>query len=303
MLRAWQQATGLSIRDGYGQTETGQLTGAPLNEAIRPGSMGKALPGTKLWIDEGELVVDPKSVPTFFLGYLGEGARRGADGKLDRQDRSAGELWRTGDVVSEDEQGFLHFEGRNDDVIVGPGDRIGPFEVESALVSHPAVAEAAAVSTPDEERGAVVKAVVVLRDGQTPSAALVAELKEHCKRETAPYKYPRVVEFAQELPKTSERQDQASAAAGILKRHDGVDLDQSALRQLSHADSHPGRGIVGEESPIDLVDLGEGLQVGHIDGEPHGPLQRSTRRLTHGLQVLACSVGPARRASPLPTPR
>ncbi len=203
VLRVWKEATGLAIRDGYGQTETGQLTGAPLSESIQPGSMGKALPGMSLTIDAGELVVEPASVPTFFLGYLGEGVRRGADGQWTIDDRSAGAAWRTGDMVSEDEQGFLHFEGRNDDVIVSAGYRIGPFEVESALVSHPAVAEAAAVSTPDEERGAVVKAVVVLRDGLAPSPQLVADLKEHCKRETAPYKYPRVVEFAQELPKTA----------------------------------------------------------------------------------------------------
>jgi acyl-coenzyme A synthetase/AMP-(fatty) acid ligase len=203
VLHIWEQATGLGIRDGYGQTETGQLTGAPLGEQIRPGSMGRALPGMKLTIEEGELVVEPESVPTFFLGYLGEGAKREEDGRWTVTDRAEGEVWRTGDVVSEDAEGFLHFEGRNDDVIVSAGYRIGPFEVESALVSHKAVAEAAAVSTPDEERGTVVKAVVVLRDGQTPSPALVKELQEHCKRETAPYKYPRVVEFAEELPKTA----------------------------------------------------------------------------------------------------
>jgi acetyl-CoA synthetase len=203
VLHIWEQATGLGIRDGYGQTETGQLTGAPLKEPIRPGSMGRALPGLKLAIEEGELVVEPASVPTFFLGYVGEGARRNEDGTWTISDRARGEAWHTGDVVSEDEEGFLRFEGRNDDVIVSAGYRIGPFEVESALVSHAAVAEAAAISTPDEERGAVVKAVVVLRDGQTPSAELVKELQEHCRRETAPYKYPRVVEFAAELPKTA----------------------------------------------------------------------------------------------------
>ena len=88
-------------------------------------------------------------------------------------------------------------------MIVSAGYRIGPFEVESALVAHPAVAEAAAVAAPDEERGAVVRAVVVLRDGHDPSAALAKELQEHVKRETAPYKYPRIVEFAPELPKTA----------------------------------------------------------------------------------------------------
>jgi acetyl-CoA synthetase len=105
--------------------------------------------------------------------------------------------------VSEDEDGYLWFEGRSDDVIISAGYRIGPFEVESALVSHPAVAEAAAVSAPDPERGAVVRAVVVLRPGATPGDALARELQDHVKSETAPYKYPRIVEFADSLPKTA----------------------------------------------------------------------------------------------------
>jgi acetyl-CoA synthetase len=106
--------------------------------------------------------------------------------------------------VHQDDEGYLWFEGRVDDVIVSAGYRIGPFEVESALVAHPAVAEAAAVSAPDEERGSVVRAVVVLRAGHyTPSPELARELQEHDKRETAPYKYPRIVDFAAELPKTA----------------------------------------------------------------------------------------------------
>jgi acyl-coenzyme A synthetase/AMP-(fatty) acid ligase len=104
--------------------------------------------------------------------------------------------------VRRDEDGWLYFEGRNDDLIVSAGYRIGPFEVESALVAHPAVAEAAAVAAPDEERGAVVRAVVVLRADFVPSEDLARELQEHVKRETAPYKYPRIVDFASELPKT-----------------------------------------------------------------------------------------------------
>jgi acyl-coenzyme A synthetase/AMP-(fatty) acid ligase len=204
VLRAWREATGLDIRDGYGQTETGQLTGAPPALAARPGSMGKALPGIALRIEQGELTADPHTVPTFFLGYLGEQVRRGADGAWSVDDRRAGEPWRTGDLVTEDEDGWLRFEGRNDDVIISSGYRIGPFEVESALVAHPAVAEAAAVAAPDDERGSVVRAVVVLRDERhAPSAQLVRELQEHVKRLTAPYKYPRIVEFAAELPKTA----------------------------------------------------------------------------------------------------
>jgi acyl-coenzyme A synthetase/AMP-(fatty) acid ligase len=203
VLHAWHEVTGLYIRDGYGQTETGQLTGMPLTQQPRPGSMGRALPGVRLDVVDGELVADPSSVPTFFLGYLGEHVRRGADSAWKVEDRGTGEPWQTGDRVRRDEQGYLHFEGRTDDVIVSAGYRIGPFEVESALVAHPAVAEAAAVSAPDEERGAVVRAVVVLRDGHTPSPELARELQEHVKRLTAPYKYPRIVDFAPELPKTA----------------------------------------------------------------------------------------------------
>jgi acetyl-CoA synthetase len=191
VLHAWQEATGLWIRDGYGQTETGQTTGMPAGEPVRPGSMGRPLPGVKLWVQDGELMADPATVPTFFLGYLGE----------ERHDRSA--PWHTGDRVSQDEDGYLHFEGRADDVIISAGYRIGPFEVESALVSHPAVAEAAAVAAADDERGSVVRAIVVLRDGHEPSGALARELQDHVKAQTAPYKYPRIVEFATDLPKTA----------------------------------------------------------------------------------------------------
>jgi acyl-coenzyme A synthetase/AMP-(fatty) acid ligase len=189
VLRAWHEATGLWIRDGYGQTETGQLTGMPLGEPARPGSMGRPLPGMRLWVDDGELCLDPSTVPTFFRGYL-------------RAEAPARDVWRTGDRVTTDEDGFLHFEGRTDDVIISAGYRIGPFEVESALVEHAAVAEAAVVAAPDEERGAVVRAVVVLRDGFAASDGLARELQDHVKAQTAPYKYPRIVDFTAELPKT-----------------------------------------------------------------------------------------------------
>ncbi len=203
--RAWREVTGLEIRDGYGQTETGQLTGMAADEDARPGSMGRPLPGVALNIDDGELIADPRTVPTFCLGYLGEDVRREEDGAWRVSDRRRGGPWRTGDRVREDADGYLWFEGRDDDVIVSAGYRIGPFEVESALIAHPAVAEAAAVAAPDPERGAVVRAVVVLREGDgqpSPSPALARELQEHVKRETAPYKYPRIVEFVRELPKT-----------------------------------------------------------------------------------------------------
>jgi acetyl-CoA synthetase len=204
VLRAWREVTGLDIRDGYGQTETGQMTGTPDGEQARPGSMGRALPGIGLLLKHAELTANPATIPTFFLGYLGEHVSREEDGSWNVNDRRAGPPWRTGDLVSEDDDGWFYFEARNDDVIVSAGYRIGPFEVESALVAHPAVADAAAVSAPDEERGAVVRAIVVLRDGEyAPTPELARELQEHVKRETAPYKYPRIVEFADELPKTA----------------------------------------------------------------------------------------------------
>ena len=188
-LGAWHEATGLEIRDGYGQTETGQTTGNPVGAPARPGSMGRPLPGMRLWVEDGELVLDPATVPTFFGHYLGEAPPQGT--------------WHTGDHVRQDEDGYLYFEGRSDDVIISAGYRIGPFEVESALVEHPAVAEAAVVAHPDDERGSVVRAVVVLRDGYAAGDDLAREIQDHVKRSTAPYKYPRVVDFAIELPKTA----------------------------------------------------------------------------------------------------
>ena len=203
VLRAFKEGTGLEIRDGYGQTETGQLTGMPAGAAVRPGSMGQPLPGIALEVIGGELVLaDPHTDPTFFVGTL--------DGTPAPEDRP----WRTGDRVHRDEDGYLYFEGRTDDVIISAGYRIGPFEVESALVSHGAVAEAAVVAAPDDERGAVVRAVVVLRDGYSPSDALVTELQDHVKSETAPYKYPRIVDFAAELPKTASGKVQRALLRG-----------------------------------------------------------------------------------------
>jgi acyl-coenzyme A synthetase/AMP-(fatty) acid ligase len=188
-IAAFREATGLEPADGYGQTETGHVSGNLLGEPVKPGSMGRPLPGFQVRIVEGELQLRAASSPTFFSHYL--------DGE-----RFADEWWQTGDLVREDEDGCLYFEGRDDDIILSSGYRIGPFEVESALLSHPAVAEAAAVAAPDPERGAVVRAIVVPRDRE-PGEDLARELQEHCKRETAPYKFPRIVEFATELPKTT----------------------------------------------------------------------------------------------------
>ncbi len=199
-IAAFGEALGLEPADGYGQTETGHVSGNLAGEPVRRGSMGKPLPGLEVRLVDsaqagadgsgaGELQLRPASSPTFFSRYL--------DGE-----RFEGEWWPTGDLVRADEEGHLYFEGRDDDIILSSGYRIGPTEVESALLAHPAVAEAAAVAAPDPERGAVVRAIVVPRERE-PSEELARELQEHCKRETAPYKFPRIVEFAEELPKTT----------------------------------------------------------------------------------------------------
>ncbi len=172
VLRAFHEATGIEIRDGYGQTETGQLTANPVGAPVRPGSMGLPLPGVDLAVIDGELVLrDPQTDPTFFVAHLGGGpaprpSARGAPATSSTQD----------------EDGYLYFEGRSDDVIISAGYRIGPFEVESALVSHDAVAEAAVVAAPDDERGAVVRAIVVLRDSYAPAASSPASSRSTSRR-------------------------------------------------------------------------------------------------------------------------
>ncbi|MBJ7347602.1 MAG: AMP-binding protein, partial [Thermoleophilaceae bacterium] len=195
ILNNWRDGVGVEIRDGYGQTETGAVTAVRPGGEVKPGSMGPPLPGVVVRIVDGELEVDPTTVPTFFSGYGRPGATEApqlVDG-----------WWRTGDLVSQDGDGYLWFESRNDDIILSAGYRIGPFEVESALVSHEAVADAAAVAEPDDERGSVVRAVIVLKDGYTGDEQLVSDLQAHVKAVTAPYKYPRIVEFVEALPKTA----------------------------------------------------------------------------------------------------
>ncbi len=198
VIATFEEATGTRIRDGYGQTETGHLTAVPPATECPRGSMGKALSGIDAWIDDGELVVEASTISTLFLRTL-DGIEAPTSGP-----------WRTGDLVRE-EDGFLFFEGRNDDIISSAGYRIGPVEVESALASHPAVAECAAVAASDVERGSVVRAVVVLSEGYEPSDALITDLQEHVKEITAPYKYPRIVDFVAALPRTTTGKVRRSA--------------------------------------------------------------------------------------------
>jgi acetyl-CoA synthetase len=204
VIRAFREHTGLTIRDGYGQTESILLIGNFPGNPVRPGSMGLPMPGHELAvIDEGGRVLP--------AGEVGDVALRGSPPSLFRaywKDESAtrrtrrGDWYVTGDRAYVDADGWFWFVGRADDVIISAGYRIGPFEVESALVEHPDVLEAAAVAAPDADRGAIVRAYVVLRPGVRGDDALVRRLQEHVKSVTAPYKYPRQIEFLAELPKT-----------------------------------------------------------------------------------------------------
>ena len=207
IIDIWKQATGLTIRDGYGQTESTILCASFPCIAPKAGSMGKPAPGVDLKvIDEAGNIAEPNTegdialrvVPRppqgFFREYRGEPDKTAATRR--------GDWYVTGDRAYVDEDGYFWFVSRADDVILSAGYRIGPFEVESALLEHPAVAESAVVSSPDATRGEVVKAHVVLAPGFEGDAALKKTLQDHVKKVTAPYKYPRRFEFAASLPKT-----------------------------------------------------------------------------------------------------
>ena len=207
VIQTWQKATGVIIRDGYGQTETILLCGNFLCLKPRFGSMGRPSPGVQIAIidengdavspnTEGDIAVrvHPNSAPGLFTEYRGDAERYQACFR--------GDWYVTGDRGQMDEDGYFWFVSRADDVILSAGYRIGPFEVESALLEHSAVAESAVVASPDETRGAVVKAFVVLTPGTEPREELVRELQEHVRSVTAPFKYPRRIEFVDSLPKT-----------------------------------------------------------------------------------------------------
>lgn len=204
----WQAATGVPILEAYGQTETLMtLLNYPC-EPTREGSMGKPLPGLDLAVidgagnrlepgAEGDIAVLTPN-PQMMLGYLDE-PERTASAYVEGPE---GRWFVTGDLGMVDADGYFYHRGRNDDVINSAGYRIGPSEVENALLDHPAVQECAAVAAPHAERGEIVKAFVVLRSGYSGDAALATALQDHVKRVTAPYKYPRAIEFLDELPKT-----------------------------------------------------------------------------------------------------
>ncbi len=206
VIEVWRAATGLYPYDGYGQTETVNLVANYPCLPVKPGSMGRPAPGFEIEIvdDDGDVV--PRGVEGHIAVRL-DPRPVGLFREYWRDEEKNAEVFRngwyyTGDRATMDDDGYIWFVGRADDVILSAAYRIGPFEVESALIEHPAVAEAAVVGKPDPDRGQIVKAFVVLASGFEPSEELAREIQDHVKAVTAPYKYPREVSFVDELPKT-----------------------------------------------------------------------------------------------------
>jgi acyl-coenzyme A synthetase/AMP-(fatty) acid ligase len=203
----WKALSGSELLDGYGQTETLMTVLNYPCLPVKPGSMGQPIPGTHFEIlSDDNVILGPNQVghlsmrlpnPQFMLGYWNNPTRmRESIRTIDGVD-----YWLTGDLSSRDEEGYFFYAGRSDDMISSAGYRIGPTEVENALIEHPAVTESAVVACPDSERGEIVKAFVVLHPDYMPSEALVKTLQQHVQQHTAPYKYPRRIEFVASLPK------------------------------------------------------------------------------------------------------
>ncbi|ADR18203.1 acyl-CoA synthetase [Calditerrivibrio nitroreducens] len=225
----WLEYTGNKIYDGYGQTETVNIIATTKDMEVKPGSMGKPAFGFEVDIldDDGNplgigeighiaLKVKPNRPIGFFKGYYKD--------EEATKNSIHGDWYFTGDKAHKDKDGYFWFVGRADDVIKTSGYRVGPFEVESALQSHPAVAENAVIGVPDELRGTIIKAFVVLAPGFEPSDTLVSELQEHVKKETAPYKYPRKIEFVKSLPKT---------VSGKIRRTELREMEEMKLKQMN----------------------------------------------------------------------
>jgi acyl-coenzyme A synthetase/AMP-(fatty) acid ligase len=205
VIERWKELHGITIYDGYGQTENTLIVGNFPGLEVRPGSMGKPSPGCEVKVvdpegnecgpDEPGDIALANRIPCLFKEYWEQSDETEAVFR--------GGHYLTGDRTYRDEDGYLWFEGRSDDVILSAGYRIGPFEVESILIEHPAVVESAVVPSPDEDRGSVVKAYVVVGKDYEASGELAREIQDFCKAQTAPYKYPRRIEFIGELPKTT----------------------------------------------------------------------------------------------------
>jgi acetyl-CoA synthetase len=224
-IRWFREQYGLTVLDYYGLTESYPLVANYPWQEVREGSMGRPMPGWDVQVldedeqpvavgERGEICLRARSNPHYPLGYW------------NRPDDTAavfdGEWFHTKDAASQDPDGYIWYEGRADDVIIAAGYRIGPFEVESVCLEHPAVREAAAVASPDTLRGNVVKAFIVLADGHDPSDDLAEEIKAHVREQLSAYAYPRRVEFVDDLPKT---------LTGKIRR---IKLRELELERYSH---------------------------------------------------------------------
>ena len=207
-IRMWKDVTGTMVHDGYGQTETVNIVANVPGMEIRPGSMGKPVPGMDVQIVDGDgKICDDGEIGHIALQVGGVQPLGLFDGyyedekNLNRDSFQHGWYY-TGDTATRDADGYIWFVGRSDDIISSAGYRISPFEVESVLLEHPAVVESAVVAKPDELRGEIVKAHIVLAEGYEPDDALKTLIQDYVKETTAPYKYPREIEFRESLPKT-----------------------------------------------------------------------------------------------------
>jgi acetyl-CoA synthetase len=201
----WNRTVGCPVLDYYGLSESYPLCGNYPTVEVRPGSMGLPLPGWEVAIldpdeqpvpqgEPGEICLRARSNPHYPLGYWNR--------PEDSKEVFGGEWFHTKDTARQDEDGYVWYSGRADDVIISAGYRIGPFEVESTLLEHPAVAESAVVASPDPQRGHVVKAFVRLAPGSEPGDELVGELQRHVRERLSAYAYPRRIVFVDDLPKT-----------------------------------------------------------------------------------------------------
>ena len=222
----WYEATGLKLMEGFGQSESTVIVGNLRGMEPKPGSMGKPSPQYKVDIVDangkscppgtvGEIVVGIEPHPAgIFIGYYRD--------RIKTRETLFGGFHHTGDLAWKDEDGYYWYVGRNDDVIKSSGYRISPFEIESVLLQHPCCLECAVTAVPDEVRGQIVKASIVLRGGYQPSEELKKELQNFVKHETAPYKYPRAIDFVKELPKS---------VSGKIKRVDIRNKDKAEFAE------------------------------------------------------------------------
>jgi acetyl-CoA synthetase len=224
-IRWFRKQYGLTVLDFYGLTESYPLAANYPFMEVREGSMGRPMPGWDVQIldedehpvaqgERGEICLRARSNPHYPIGYWNR--------PEDSREVFGGDWFHTKDAAMQDEDGYIWYAGRADDVIIAAGYRIGPFEVESACLEHDAVKEAAAVASPDEVRGNVVKAFIVLADGHEPSDGLVKDIQRHVRERLSAYAYPRRIEFVDDLPKT---------LTGKIRRIELREREMEAARQ------------------------------------------------------------------------